>query len=187
MDVKKQDLVKAALQIAADKGWAAVDFIALSAVSGVPLADIFARFDVKDDVLIALGRMVDEQVAEAFGDVRAGEDCRDRLFDVLMERFDVLNTHRTGVLAILDGFKGDPKQAVIVLPHLGRSMTRMLELSGMETRGIRGALRVAGLSALYVRTLHVWMQDESADMARVMATLDQDLKRAEGLANFLSL
>ena len=86
---KKQDLVKAALQMAADKGWAAVDFIALSAVSGVPLADIFARFDVKDDVLIALGRMVDEQVAEAFGDVRAGEDCRDRLFDVLMERFDV--------------------------------------------------------------------------------------------------
>ena len=95
-----------------------------------------------------------------------------------------LNTHRTGVLAILDEFKGDPKQAVIVLPHLGRSMTRMLELSGMETRGIRGALRVAGLSALYVRTLHVWMQDESADMARVMATLDRDLKRAEGLRTF---
>jgi hypothetical protein len=102
-----------------------------------------------------------------------------------MERFEVLNEYRAALVSILDSFKTDPKQLVISCPHLGRSMSWMLEAAGVETDGLRGALKVAGLTALYIKTLHVWQDDESADMAKVMASLDKDLGRAERFANTL--
>ncbi|MEC7576790.1 MAG: TetR family transcriptional regulator, partial [Pseudomonadota bacterium] len=81
-----------------------------------------------------------------------------------------------------ESFHYDPKQAVISCPHLCRSMSWMLEAAGIEVGGIKGAMKVAGLTALYIKTLRVWRSDESVDMAKVMAALDKDLGRVEGLA-----
>jgi hypothetical protein len=62
-------------------------------------------------------------------------------------------------------------------------MTWMLEAAGMETGGLRGAARVAGLSLVYIKGLYSWKNDESPDLAKTMATLDKDLSRAEQLAS----
>ena len=114
-------------------------------------------------------------------------DPRDRLFDLLMERIDILNEDRAGIRAILDTCRFDPKQAVIGLPHLGRSMSWMLEAAGIGTGGIKGAVKVAALSGLYLRILWVWQSDDSPDMGKTMAALDQNLDRAERWAGGLGL
>lgn len=183
----KTKIVEAVLALSAEHGWGQFGFIEVAEATGIALADLYVVFDGLDDVLVAYGRQIDAQVVEAAGVMGVHESCRDRLFDVLMERFEVLNTNRAGLLSILKSFEGDPKQAVIALPHLGKSMTAMLELSGFETGGVRGAIRVAGLSGLYIKVLYVWVRDDSADLARVMAALDKDLGRAESVLNFLSL
>lgn len=183
----KAKIIQATLDLAAEHGWGQFGFIELAAAVDMPLDALYGVFDDLDAVLVAYGRQIDVAVEAAAGAMGAHESCRDRLFDVLMERFEVLNTNRGGLLSILKSFEGDPKQAVIALPHLGRSMTQMLELSGFETGGVRGAVRVAGLSGLYLKVLFVWARDDSADMARVMAALDKDLGRAEAVLNFLSL
>jgi len=105
------------------------------------------------------------------------------LFDILMERFDVLNDHRDGIVAILESFKMDPKQAVISLPHLCRSMTWMMEAAGMNTNGFVGAAKVAGLSVVYLNVVRVWKNDSTEDMSKTMAALDKSLGRAEQCAN----
>ena len=66
-------------------------------------------------------------------------------------------------------------------------MCWMLESAGISTYGIKGACRVAGLTGLYVKTLRVWLADDSADLSRVMAALDKDLGRVESWAGSLGL
>ena len=38
------------------------------------------------------------------------------------------------------------------------------------------------LGAVYLRTLNVWSSDETAELAKTMASLDKQLRRIEGLA-----
>jgi hypothetical protein len=96
-----------------------------------------------------------------------------------MERFDVLSEHRDAVISILSSFRTDPKEAIISLPHLARSMTWMMEAAGLDTSGFKGAARVTGLTLLYANVLRVWIKDDSEDQAKTMAALDKNLDRAE--------
>ena len=181
--VSKHDLVIAALDLASELGWAYVTLNDVAEKAGISLAQLHDHFDDKGDILVALGRMIDRRVLEAFESVSADVSTRDRLFDVLMERFDILNDYRDGVIAILHSFRFDPKDAVISCPHLCRSMTWMLEASGVETNGIKGAAKILGLTGVYLRVLKVWKDDTSPDLGKTMAALDKHLGQAERMAN----
>jgi AcrR family transcriptional regulator len=181
----RERIVEAALKLAAKQGWDKTTLSDIAKAAKIPLSKLHEQFEDKADIIGALGRMIDRKVLERVGEADPEIPARERLFDVLMERFDVLNEYRTGIVAILDSFLPDPKQAVIGLPHLCRSMTWMLEAAGLETSGIPGAVRITGLVAVHLKTLRVWKQDESADLSKTMAALDKDLGRAEQLANML--
>lgn len=183
----KEKAVQAALALAAEKGWAQTGLKDIAVKAKVPLRELHEHFEDRADILAAYGRMIDRRVLENSGENDGDLSPRDRLFDILMERLDVLNDDRAGVCAILKSFCFDPKQAVIGLPHLGRSMSWMLEAAGIDTTGIRGAVRVAGLTGLYLKTLKVWMSDEDADMGKTMAALDKNLGRAERWAESFGL
>jgi len=127
--------------------------------------------------------MIDRRVLESFEDIGGEASTRDRLFDVLMERFDILNDYRDGVVAVLHSFRFDPKDAVISAPHLCRSMAWMLEASGVETNGIKGGAKIVGITGVYLKVLKVWKDDTSPDLGKTMAALDKHLEQAERLAN----
>jgi AcrR family transcriptional regulator len=182
----KERVVAAALDLAARMGW---DMITLSDIADkahCTLAELCEYFDDKGDILTAYERGVDKRVLEAFAAVDLEAPERDRLFDILMERFDVLNDNRDAMISVLKSFTLDPKQAVIGLPHLGRSMAWMLEAAGIDSSGAKGALKVAGLTALYIYALRAWSKDESADLSKTMAAVDRGLGRIEQAANTFS-
>ena len=108
---------------------------------------------------------------------------REKLFDILMERFDIVNENRDSVLSILNSFKSDPKQLIISLPHLGKSMTRALNIAEVDTSGLCGITQVTGLIGVYLYALKAWKEDESADLSKTMAALDKALDIAEQAAN----
>ena len=83
----------------------------------------------------------------------------------------------------MHAFKFDPKEAVLSCPHLCRSMSWMLEASGVDTNGIRGAAKIIGLTGVYLKVLKTWRDDESPDLGKTMAALDKHLGQAERLAN----
>lgn len=183
----RESAVEAALSLAAQQGWERTSLREIALHAGMSLPELFGLFEDKADVLAAYGRMLDRRVLEAAGTPDPDSSARDRLFDVLMERFEALNDHRGGVIAILRSFRADPKQAVIACPHLARSMSWMLEAAGIDTGGLRGAVKVAGLTGLYLKVLRDWAADESPDLGRTMAALDKALSRAEKAANTLGL
>ncbi len=183
----RESVVQAALSLAAKMDWGLITMSDIAIEAGASLADLSEIFDDKTDILVAYGRALDKKVLESCGEGDPGASPRDRLFDILMERFDILSADRAAILSILKSFAPDPKQAVISLPHLGRSMAWMLEAAGVDTGGMRGAVRVAGLTIVYLNVLRHWMKDESEDLSKTMAALDKNLSRAEQAASTLML
>ncbi len=174
--------VSAALKLAEIKGWQEVTLYDVAQEAGLTLAELHVFFEDKFDILASLGRKIDRETLARMSPYDGEISQRDALFDIFMDRFEVLNEHREGVTAILRSFKFDPKQAVISLPHLCRSISWMLEAVQLNTSGLRGAVRVSAMTGLYLKVLRVWMGDDSADMGQTMAALDKELSRAEKLA-----
>ncbi len=187
----KEDIVVLTLELAAARGWRGVRLEDIAQEAGISMAALRGMFEDKGDILDALGRMIDRQVLENLGEMEPMESPRDRLFDLLMERYDALNEYRPGVIAVLESFKCDPKNALISLPHVCRSMSLMMEAAGLHTPECAGgaldAIRLAGISGVYMKGLWRWKEDESPDLAKLMASLDKDLGRAEQLANLFAL
>lgn len=181
----REHIVLKALDVAADQAWDQVTLGDIADEAGVSLAELFDVVQDKMDILVLFGRMIDRRVLEVIGEPDPSISARDQLFDILMERYEILNDYRPGLMSILHSFKYDPKQVMFSAPYLCRSMSWMLEAAGMETSGIRGAARVAGLTALYVKVLRTWKDDDTPDLGATMAALDKDLSRMEQVANTL--
>lgn len=181
----KVKVIEAAMDLAAERGWANVTLGDIARASGLSLAKLNEQFGDKSDIIAGLGKLIDQKVLAGNPDGDASP--RDRLFDLLMDRYEALNEYREGLVSVLESFKSDPKELVLSLPHICKSMNWMLEAAGMDANGWDGALRLAGLTGLYVKNLRVWARDGSADLAKVMAAVDRDLSRAESIANSIGL
>ena len=183
----KDVIIDAALSLAAVQGWESCTVRDIAQEAGLSLEEFYDHFDERSDVLVAYARRIDRAVLAGFAELDYDASPRDRLFDILMERFDLANQDRAAAISIVNSYKLDPKQAVISCPHIGQSMTRMLEAAGLDTSGLRGAARVAGLTVLYMWVIRTWIKDESDDLSQTMAALDKGLSRMESAANSLGL
>jgi AcrR family transcriptional regulator len=175
--------IEAALRLAAEKGWARVSLAEVAEASGLKMSELYARFPSKQAILDGLGRQVDREVLEAVDSEAPEGSARDRLFDVLMRRFDALEAHRDGLKAVLRSTACDPLALLCGAFGLRRSMAAMLEAAGLSASGVAGLLRIKGVSAVYLMTLRAWLGDDSADKAHTMAVLDRALRRAESWAS----
>ena len=184
----KSRIVDAALVCAARDPWLDVTMRRIAEEADVPLALLMELFEDKADIVAAYGHRLDREVAEAVNGQSLENDTeKDRLFDVMMERFDLMNDHRAAVISMMDATTSEPKQLVMAMPHLCRSVTRMMELCDIPTGGWPGAARIGALSVLYAKVLRDWVGDESEDMSVTMASMDKALTRAgqfAGLLNF---
>lgn len=175
-------LVAAFFRVVADQGWRRANVVTAARDAGLPLDQVRARFPGKLAVLMRFGRLADQA---ALADAPADGAVRDRLFDLLMRRFDALQAHRAGVLALLQALPAEPPTALLLACATRRSMRWMLQAAGCSTAGLRGELRVKGLVAVWLWTLRAWERDDSADLSSTMAALDSALRRAESAASWL--
>ena len=176
-------IVEAALTLAARSGWRRVRLADIAAETGLTLAELRTHFPTKRAIISGFLQQTDEKVL-ASGPAE-GTSARDRLFEVLMRRFDALAPYRNAVGAIVGAHLCDPAQSLCQLPRLLCSMAWMLEAAGLSSAGIGGALRSKGLAVVYLAALRVWLTDDSNDLAKTMAALDRGLRQAETLAGVI--
>lgn len=185
---KKADprrVVKAALALAAKQGWRDTTLADIAAEAKVSLVELHATFRSKAAILKAFRDQIDEAVLAKEDSELAPQPARDRLFDVMMRRFEALKPSKEGVRAIVRETWCDPVAVACGAPSVLRSMVWMLEAAGIGTTGVSGLLRAKGLAAIHASTLQVWLNDDTEDMARTMAALDRRLRRAENIATVL--
>lgn len=181
-EAQPHHVVRTAIDLAARRGWRALTLAEVADAAKVPLAELYRQYPSKADLLAGFSRMVDEEML-AGGAPDEEDGARDRLFDLLMRRFDALNAHRDGTRAVLRDLRADPLAAIAHQPQLERSMRWTLETAGLSTSGLVGQLRLRALGLLYLSVLRTWSDDDSEDMARTMAALDRRLRQAEQVAN----
>ncbi len=175
-------LITAAFSLAAAKGWHRMSIAEAAREAELPLDRARERFPGRGALLLRFGRMADQA---ALADAPTEGSVRDRLFDLIMRRIDVLQVHRGGVLALFHSLPADPGTALLLNCANRRSLAWMLNTAGVPTGGIGGHLRVSGLLAAWLWTVRAWRKDENVDLSHTMAALDNALSRAERLASWL--
>ncbi len=177
-----EQIVKAALDLAAERGWRTLTMTEIAARAGISLDELYWRTPGKPAILAAFDQMIDRAVL-AGGSADPADKPRDRLFEVMMRRFDALSEYRAGVAALIRDLPADPVSALAELPRLNTAMQWTLEAAGIPATGLIGRLKVQALGVVYLLVLRVWLDDDSEDQSRTMAALDKRLQQAEQLAN----
>ncbi len=175
-------IIAAALDLAAEKAWRDISLAEIAQAAHLPMSEVYPVFASKRAILAGFSRRIDAQVLAEQEPEAGGEGARDRLFDVLMRRFDALSPHKEAIGNIVYDLARDPAGGLCGLVQLSRSLACMLEAADLSTSGPRGALRIKALGAIYLATLRVWLRDDSPDLGRTMAALDRHLRRAAWFA-----
>jgi len=178
-------IVDHALELAAAQGWADTSLGDIAAAAGLSLAQLRGTYPSKTAIIAAYTTRVDEAVLNDIDPELVDKTRRERLFDVLMKRFDAMNPHKQAVRSILRASASDVEALARGPLSLYRSMRWMLEAANISSSGMRGQLRIKGLALIYLAVLRAWFNDDSEDMSRTMASLDRQLHRAERLLGIL--
>ena len=158
-----------ALQLAADRPWNEISLRDIARSAGVSFAELYARADGKDALLDHLSRRADAAALDS-GEADESAEPHDRLFEAVMARLEAMASHRDALIAI-----GRAVGPLALFPRLPRTAKALLEAAGIDTGGARGALRLAGMTRVWARTLQVWRDDQGA-LNRTMAEIDKQLR-----------
>ena len=172
-------LVDAAFALGAEAGWSRVSAAAAARHAGLDLARARFLFPCTGTVLKKFGRLAD---ASALTGAAADGNTRDRLFDILLRRFDYLQARRAGVVALMRHLPACPPLAVALAEMNIASMGWLLEGAGVSATGFSGMLKKRGLLAVWLYGLRAWAKDDSPDLTATMAAVDSALARAENCA-----
>jgi ubiquinone biosynthesis protein COQ9 len=171
--------IRAALDLAAERGWDGVTFIEIADRTGLSLADLRREFTCKTDLLKAFQAEVDVEVLAKMKPATEDQSPRDRLFDLIMTRFEVMAPYKQALDRIHAALRCHPREAAQLFCSTLASQYWMLAGAGAKLGGPGTGLRVAGLTAIYGKVFHVWLDDPSPGLDRTMAALDRRLQSGE--------
>jgi len=182
-DIRK-DILDAALIVAARGAWELASPLEIADLCDLSVAEIRQVFPTKQDIMHAIVVEMDEAVLAGHR-VDDGVSRRDRLFDVLMDRFDAMNDARDAHKSFIKSYGWNTCDKKNDLKLYFSSLEKYARVSGVETGGLFGPVHVLALSTVYAWVLSVWMRDESADLSRTMSALDRALGRLEWIKEFI--
>lgn len=172
-------IIDAALACIVRDGWRRLSLAAVAAEAGLPVLRVYRNFRSKQAILHGFLRRIDEAVLVEPPPAEEDERPRDRLFDLLMRRFDALRPYKPALGVLRRELPADPATALCAAASLMCSMRWMLEAADIAAGGVRGAVAVRLTAAAYLGTARVWQQDDAPDLGLTMAALDGRLRRIE--------
>ena len=177
---ERDRVIDATLALIARDGWRRLGMAAVAAEVGLPILAVYRLFPSKLAILRGFVRRIDEAAMASPVEAAEDERPRDRVFDLLMRRFDALRRYRDAVEVLERELPADPPAALCTAGRLLHSMAWMLEAAGIATGGLRGVVAVKLTAAAYLATTRTWLRDDSPDLGPTMAALDRRLRGIEG-------
>jgi AcrR family transcriptional regulator len=181
----REKIIAAFLALLADKSFEAIGLGEVAGGARVSLAQLRGEFPSTLAIVAAHIKATDRAVlAEDLSDM-AEEPERERLFDVLMRRLEILAPHRDAVRSLLRSARRNPPLALALNGLAVRSQQWMLTAAGIGASGPRGMVRAQGLSVLFASVLRTWLNDDDPGQAQTMAALDRALGRGQRFVGIL--
>jgi len=182
----RERVIEAAMEVIAVHGWRHADIEAVLAAAGVSERDFYGEFDGLGAVIAGGSRRLDAAMLEACDDFEPGESVRDKLFALLMARFDAAQPWREATARLVRAAPTDPRLGAVGMRALSAAATRALEAAGVNPHGFLGPGRVHTLVVSVLLPVgRVWLKDDTAEMGKTMAELDKRLGQMERLASWL--
>ncbi len=175
----KQKIIEAALKLAEKENWSDISLPEIAKAAKVSLGQIREEFDDKPAILKAFMAQIDQAVLDKAAEDLVEESARDRLFDILMLRLEILEPYKAALKNILPQIKRDPGLMLELSGAVCRSAKWMLIAADLEAGGAEGFARERGLALVFAKTLDVWLEDDETGLAKTMAELDRQLRRGE--------
>jgi AcrR family transcriptional regulator len=175
----RDKIIAAFVALLAEHAFEDIGFADLAARAGVSLAVLRGEFGAKLPIYAAFVKDIDRKVLAGGDADMAEEPPRERLFDVLMRRLEILAAHRDAVRSLLRSARRNPPLAMALNRLAVRSQQWMLTAAGIGAAGPRGMMRAQGLAMLFASVLRTWVNDDDPGLARTMAALDRALGRGQ--------
>ncbi len=185
----REKILGAFLTLLSEKRFERIELAEVAQLANVSLADLRGEFGSTFDMVAAFMRETDKKVLAGGEqlklDPELGEQpARDRLFEVLMRRFEALSPYREAVRSLYRSARTNPQLAMGLNKLAVRSQQWMLSAANIGSSVMIGGLRAQALSCFFAKAMQTWLADEDPGLARTMASLDRQLATAERLAGF---
>lgn len=169
--------LKAALDLAATRAWTDIPLTDIAAKAKLQLSD-FHGVASREDLVEALDGWFDKAMsAEGVPD---DTSARERLFEVIMLRFEAMEPYRAGLTEILK-FRETSLTHLVRLPqHRHATAAWALASAGLDDdTGAPASLKRIAIAFVIAQVERAWRRETSGDFALTMAALDKGLRRAE--------
>lgn len=177
-DALSERIVKTALAIAEESGWANLRLRRVAARLGVSLSEVHRRFRDQDAI-------ADAWFARAFAAMltaaeRAGfarRPARERLEILLLAWFDALAPHRrvTATMIAVKFYPPHPHHWMPAIFSVSRLIQWLRDAAGFDAGGVRRSVEEIALTGLFLALLAVWARDESTGQKRTRRSLARAL------------
>lgn len=182
---ERERIIAAFMAILAVRPFEEIGFSQIATRAEVSLAALRKEFGSKLAILAAHIKEIDRAVLDGIDASMADEPARERLFDVLMRRIELLAPHKEAVRSLLRSAQSDPCLAMALNSMAVQSQQWMLTAADIDAAGPKGMLRAQGTALLFARVLQTFVHDDDPGHARTMAALDKQLSRGQRLSGML--
>ena len=179
--------IKKGFDLINDIGWEEFSLEKLSTKEKIPINDLKVFFKCKNSIVDKFSRMIDKNIEsklriEDFKD----SSKKDILFELIMMRFDEMESFKGSLLKILDVSKNKPLLISIITKNVMNTMDFFLELSNSYNNYAFDILKKNFLFFIYSITFKTWLSDNTEDLSKTMAELDKLLSTAENFQQKVS-
>jgi len=181
----RERIVAAFMTLLGERPIERIGFAEIAEQAGVSLADLRGEFSSTLGILAAHVKQLDRQVLSDVDPDMEEEPPRERLFDVLMRRLELMAPHREAVRSLMRSARRDPPLALALNGLAVCSQQWMLTAAGIGANGPKGMVRAQGLALLFANVLRTWVDDDDPGQARTLAALDRELGRGQRFSGLL--
>jgi AcrR family transcriptional regulator len=182
---ERERIIESFMDLLGTKPIEEIGFAEIAAGAGTSLTQLRGLFGSKLAILAGHIKQIDQRVLTGGDGEMAEESPRERLFDVLMRRIELLEPRKAAVRSLMRSCRRQPGLALALNGLAVRSQHWMLTAADLDAGGPRGAVRAQGLALLFASVLRTWVHDDDPGHARTMAALDRALARGQRLSGFL--
>jgi AcrR family transcriptional regulator len=172
--------VDALLELLADRDWNTITLGDIAGKAQMSLAELRSAYPSKGAILAGFARRIEQSVLKPSPEID-GQPARERLFDVMMRRFEALKPHKAAIRSARRGLLSDPMAASSWNKVEVNSAQWMLAAAGIEESGPYAALKAQGLAVIFTSLLGTFLDDDDPDLTKTMRELDVQLCLAERL------
>jgi len=181
----RDKIIEALMTLLADHAIEDIGLADIASEADVTLSELRAEFGSPMAMLAAYIKDIDRKVLDGGDDDMDDESPRERLFDVLMRRLELLEPHKAAIRSLIRSATRNPGLALTLNAHSVCSQQWMLTAAGIGASGPKGMIRAQGLALMFANVIRTWVNDHDEGHARTLAALDRELARGQRLVGLL--